>query len=419
MKTKIPLVLSIALNIVLAAFLLRPQPAVEPTVTRDETVDSGIAGARPNSATRSPSAETVTNTVVRQFNWETVESPDYREYIKNLRSIGVPEETIRDIIIADVNKLYAEKKKQARGEPKKFEFWKTGNPMAAIMGDPETVKAVRALEQEKNGVLTALGIEPNPMDALLMATAGGNPMDTMFSFLPEEKRSQVVKIQTERQSKIMDGAKDAMSDPSAILKAQKEMENAIKAVLTPEEFLDYQLRFSTTAMMMRMQLPNFEPSEQEFLDVFKLRTAFDEEHSLAAVFNATTAEQKARTEAQSQLNEQIKNALGDDRYAEYERAQDFGYQQLTRITKQAELDTSIAINVYDMQKIAQDKANQIRSNQDLQPDQRQAALQAVRAETERSIQQTMGDKGWDLYNRPQNTYWLRGIASDAPTETNP
>src|SRR2546427_564779 len=43
------------------------------------------------------------------FNWREVESADFRKYIANLRSIGCPEETIRDIIITDVNKLYAAK----------------------------------------------------------------------------------------------------------------------------------------------------------------------------------------------------------------------------------------------------------------------------------------------------------------------
>src|SRR5687767_831304 len=39
------------------------------------------------------------------FDWRLVESEDYKKYIVNLRSIGCPEETIRDIITADVNKL--------------------------------------------------------------------------------------------------------------------------------------------------------------------------------------------------------------------------------------------------------------------------------------------------------------------------
>jgi hypothetical protein len=40
------------------------------------------------------------------FSWRSIESADYKEYIANLRAIECPEQTIRDIIIADVNKLY-------------------------------------------------------------------------------------------------------------------------------------------------------------------------------------------------------------------------------------------------------------------------------------------------------------------------
>jgi hypothetical protein len=189
MKSKAPLIVSVALNVVLAAFLLRPQPTAEPSGAADQIDKAESGTARKNSAIAPRLLDPAgTNTVVRQFNWESVESPDYREYIANLRSIGCPEETIRDIIRADVNKLYAEKKRLARGEPKKFEYWKTGNAMAGVLGDPETVKAMRALEEEKTGVLRALGIEPDPMDAMV-AMADGFPMDTMFSFLPEEKRA--------------------------------------------------------------------------------------------------------------------------------------------------------------------------------------------------------------------------------------
>src|SRR5215510_15089950 len=42
-----------------------------------------------------------------RFTWSQIESADYRTYITNLRSIGCPEQTIRDIIVADVQGLYA------------------------------------------------------------------------------------------------------------------------------------------------------------------------------------------------------------------------------------------------------------------------------------------------------------------------
>ena len=50
-----------------------------------------------------------TNVVFRRqfFSWSELESPDYAKYIANLRDIACPEQTIRDIIIADVNALYA------------------------------------------------------------------------------------------------------------------------------------------------------------------------------------------------------------------------------------------------------------------------------------------------------------------------
>jgi len=60
------------------------------------------------------------STARKGFNWESVESPDYKQYIANLRSVGCPEETIRDIIRADVNTLYEEKKKEARRRSPKF-----------------------------------------------------------------------------------------------------------------------------------------------------------------------------------------------------------------------------------------------------------------------------------------------------------
>src|SRR5438552_3974170 len=43
----------------------------------------------------------------QEFNWAQVESTDFKNYIANLRAIHCPEETIRDIIVAEVEKLYA------------------------------------------------------------------------------------------------------------------------------------------------------------------------------------------------------------------------------------------------------------------------------------------------------------------------
>ncbi|MES2569592.1 MAG: hypothetical protein V4710_06005 [Verrucomicrobiota bacterium] len=46
------------------------------------------------------------------FQWSQLEANDYPTYITNLRAIGCPEETIRDIITAEVASLYTEKRRQ-------------------------------------------------------------------------------------------------------------------------------------------------------------------------------------------------------------------------------------------------------------------------------------------------------------------
>ncbi len=46
-----------------------------------------------------------------RFRWDKVESTDYFQYIANLRTVGCPDETVRDIVLADVRKLYARERR--------------------------------------------------------------------------------------------------------------------------------------------------------------------------------------------------------------------------------------------------------------------------------------------------------------------
>jgi hypothetical protein len=414
MKSKRLLILSIGLNVLLLGFLLRPAHTPPAEVAPKQSAATVATAPGPGGIPTPQNGQAITNTIVREITWEQVESPDYREYIANLRAIGCPEETIRDIILADVNKLYEEKKKQARGGPRRFEFWKaTNHPMAAIMGDPETMQQMRALEEEKAGVLRALGIEPDPLQQM-MAVAGGNPMDIMFDFLPDGKRTEVIKLMTDFQTRMLERSQEGGLDHVDMVTTQRETEQAIRQVLTPEEFLEYQLRFSMTANTMRSQLAGFDPSEEEFLTLFHLREAFDQEHSPFAHETATEEEHRQRQEAHAALEQQVREVLSPERFADYQRAQDHQYQQLRRVVQRAELPVAVANEVYDMRRVAENHANAVRQNTNLSHDQRSAALLTIRRETELSMQRTLGDDVWQQYNRPNNLWWLRNIAEEGP-----
>src|SRR4026208_334683 len=104
MKINRVLIAFVALNIGLAgavAYLLKRE-SVPPAL-----VTTPVESASPAQVVeRTKLVSTVTTNTV-QVDWNMVESDDYKKYIANLRSIGCPRDTVRDIIIADVNKLFA------------------------------------------------------------------------------------------------------------------------------------------------------------------------------------------------------------------------------------------------------------------------------------------------------------------------
>src|SRR6267378_5933873 len=95
-----------------------------------------------------------TNFVVRRqiFSWRELESTDYPTYVANLREIGCPEQTIRDIIIADVNALYA-RRRAAELVTSEQQWWRS-EPDAEVM--EAAAEKSKALEDERRGLLTRL-----------------------------------------------------------------------------------------------------------------------------------------------------------------------------------------------------------------------------------------------------------------------
>src|SRR5207247_3949875 len=97
---------------------------------------------------------TRTNYVVRRqiFSWREVESDDYPTYIANLRDIGCPEQTIRDIIIADVNALYS--RRRALEIVTAEQQWWRPEPDSNVV--QVATEKTRVLEDERRALLARL-----------------------------------------------------------------------------------------------------------------------------------------------------------------------------------------------------------------------------------------------------------------------
>ena len=166
---------------------------------------------------------------------------------------------------------------------------------------------------------------------------------------------------------------------------EAEKDRSIQAQLTPQEFAEYKLRTGSAA-----------------------GTRF----GLWAL-DVTEAEVRAIAEAKTgpQSEGRIKQLLGSERYAEYQRAGDNNYQQARRITDRFELPPETAVRIYEVQKAIQEQAQSIRRDQGRSIEERQAILQALQAEAENSIAAELGPEAFKTY-RKYGGGWLSGFADN-------
>ena len=415
MKARILLTLSLVLNVGLigaVGWLAKSRMSQNTPEKASATRPAETQAAAAPSATAASGSQIEKVAAGQHFDWRMVESEDYKKYIANLRSIGCPEETIRDIITADVKKLFDSRRKAASGSTNKFEFWKAGNMFAGML-DEEKIKQSQELAKEKRALLKELlGVEPEEKPDLFAAV---NPFESMLDFLPASKQADVMDVFQKYQAKMaktFSGGTPDAEDMKKLQTTQKEMEAELAKVLTPQEMEDYQLRMSQTAMMMRFQLASFDPSEQEFRDIFKQKKAFDDEFGPYGMMSQDADTKKKYDAAKKDMDASIKSILGDDRYADYERAQDFTYQGIYRVADRNGLGKDAAVKVYDMKKAAEDQAMKVRNDTTLSPEQRAQALSGIRSETERSIRGVFGDTAWQSYQKQPTAYWMKSISPD-------
>jgi hypothetical protein len=82
-----------------------PAQAAEPLV---KNVEVAAPPAVQQPATNAPAA---------LFSWQPVESADYKTYIANLRKLSFPEELIREIVVADIDKFYGPREEPLKWKP--------------------------------------------------------------------------------------------------------------------------------------------------------------------------------------------------------------------------------------------------------------------------------------------------------------
>src|SRR5712691_12520515 len=131
---KLVLALSVVLNVALAVTAARiwEKHSLRPP----RAVASAEVPSQHEYRTIAPAFQP--DPITNRFDWRMIESSDYEKYVANLRAIGCPERTVRDIIVAEVQKTFGAK---SAAVPLDVKFWSCG---------PERQAAERSREERRS-----------------------------------------------------------------------------------------------------------------------------------------------------------------------------------------------------------------------------------------------------------------------------
>ena len=352
--------------------------------------------------------------VTNQLQWAQLESEDYKTYVDRLRAIGCPEQTIRDIIIADLDKLLAPELRTAHGRRKELQYWHSEEEELMNDVDPhESFKKQREIDQRKREIVREL-VNVDLARERMKATGDEDYYERRLSFLPEDRRTQVRELLEkfdDAEQKIRDKETEgdgvlSIADRAQLRTLRQQRENELESALTPQEQAQYDLWLSPVANDIRHALYGMNATEQEFLAVYQARKAFDELWGKRDPDLLDPANRQKMAEAQTEMETQIQSSLGEQRYAEYKRGQDDDYHLLSALVTKFKLPKEKANEVYGYKTVAMAYRRQVQADTALTPQQKDETLKGIANETTTAVRHVLGARAFNHYIRSGQGRWL-------------
>ncbi len=254
--------------------LLEGQTAPPTLPVEPETFNSSPLPAEeaPGVATAEPAS--VAPQAAPGWIWKNLEAEDYPQYVGNLRAIGCPDTTIKDIVAADLVATFSPHRQAALAERyRDWKYWKS---------DPGDQAARRALEKRRREIDGEMGWAMRELlggDYLPPSTSQNwrtAELDLLLNFLPDGKREPVRNLlieysETGRSMKALALAQphdESLVGLPGIIEDYEQKREQLRATLTEEEFHRVELTTSWVADDLRRRLSACDPTESEFQAVF-------------------------------------------------------------------------------------------------------------------------------------------------------
>ncbi len=384
------LVISVAINLVLlVTYVQRRTSQVELTSSSSSEIAKSAAGT-----------ETVA-TPRRSPLWTRLDTTDLDVLAHRLQEAGFSRREIRVVML---RRIMAKYNMRASRERSPGPYWRNDS---IDYTDPKILSELQAHSAEQEEALLKdvrdpelLADDPEALDSA----------QRRYGNLPLEKLRALSTIDADYQQLLSkEIAANGLSNEAraryfretyALLEKEKEAD--IARLLTPDEYADYELRGSRTAMNLRRGLETFKPSEQEYKAIFAITKSFEEK----LLDNNLTPE--VRRSLREQMNAQAAATLGADRAADYLESQR-GMDKTARLIARLDLPARTYATVRSIQQDVTQRATAIRADSTLSAADRSTQLTALAQQAQTQLTSTLGDRGYEAYNDMKGD-WIRALA---------
>lgn len=286
------------------------------TYVPDPATSSPSTPAEPHPALLAKQTPLSSASTRPAFDWRQVESTDYPTYIKNLRATGCPEQTVRDIVTADVAATFAARRAELlAARYRDFKYWETGVTNDAVLAEMNRQR--HSVDAEMSDVLRDL-LGPDAAPPATTRDWHVAELDQQLSFLSADKREAARALllrneETDALIKSLSEARRPTEDPeelNRILQAYDGKRAELARLLSPEEIEQLEMTVSWTANNLRRAMVKFDPTEAEFQEIFRAWRAHDE--NLAQLYATGQPDP-----GNGHVFARIKEVLGEDRFKLY------------------------------------------------------------------------------------------------------
>jgi hypothetical protein len=381
------LALSLVGNVFLAFFLyIAIQPLGVPTVP-PSSVDNGTL--------------VKTNVVVRHenFTWEQIESTNYVIFVKNLRAVGCPEQTIRDIILAEVNRIYTRRRLEEVDYPN-YQWWRSEPETSVVQAASDKLEAIEADRRRVLDLLLGPGWDRKNNEVI--AAGGGITLTgPILGDLPLYMKNAVLTIAARAQLKIEayqaeQTRQNKPVDPMLMVRLREEPLLQLASVLSPAQYEEYALRYSPGAQQLRDQMRSMELSRNQFHDLFNAISSINGQPVF--YYDGTDSVLlRQRQQLRAQSDAIIKTTLGEAVYAAYQLNQDPLYRSSKATAEQLGVPEASVQSIYEINRATQSELDRIRKDPNMTSDEKVEALSQTQVEQQQSLQQILGPEAFERW----------------------